>query len=59
MSKENHQMRKRIYTRNVGVLLTEDIYQQLIDITDELEVTISEYVRDLLVNKLKENEKEI
>lgn len=52
-------MRKRIYTRNVGVLLTEDIYQQLIDITDELEVTISEYVRDLLVNKLKENEKEI
>jgi hypothetical protein len=59
MYKENHQMRKRIYTRNVGVLLTEDIYQQLIDITDELEVTISEYVRDLLVNKLKENEKEI
>ena len=55
-------MRKRLYTRNVGVLLTEDIYQQLIDITNKLEVTISGYIRDLiekhLVNdKGKENKK--
>ena len=27
-------MRKRLYTRNVGVLLTEDSYQQLVSITD-------------------------
>jgi len=51
-------MRKRLYTRNVGILLTEGSYQQLIDITDKLEVTISEYVRGLLVKKLKENQKE-
>jgi hypothetical protein len=45
-------MRKRLYTRNVGVLLSEDIYQLLINITDKLEVTISEYIRDLIENNL-------
>jgi len=51
-------MRKRLYTRNVGILLTEDSYQQLINITDKLEVTISKYIRDLVEKKLKENHKE-
>jgi hypothetical protein len=27
-------MRKRLYTRNVGVLFTEDSYHQLVNITD-------------------------
>jgi len=45
-------MRKRLYTRNVGVLLTEDFYQLLINITDKLEVTISEYIRDLIEKNL-------
>jgi hypothetical protein len=51
-------MRKRIYTRNVGILLTEDSYQQLIDITDKLEVTLSGYLRCLVENELRENQKE-
>jgi hypothetical protein len=52
-------MRKRSYTRNVGVLLTEDIYQLLINITDKLEVTVSGYIRDLVENHLvNDNEKE-
>jgi hypothetical protein len=51
-------MRKRSYTRNVGVLLTEDIYLQLINATDQLEVTISEYIRDLIENKLNKTQKE-
>ena len=46
-------MRKRLYTRNVGVLLTEDSYRQLISITDKLEVTVSEYIRDLVNEKIK------
>ena len=45
-------MRKRQYTHNVGVLLSEDIYQLLINITDKLEVTISEYIRDLIEKNL-------
>ena len=51
-------MRKRLYTRNVGVLLSEDIYQQLIDITDTLEVTISGYIRDLVKKHLLKKESE-
>ena len=49
-------MRKRLYTRNIGVLLTDDSYQKLVDITDELEITISEYIRDLVLKNLKEKE---
>ena len=45
-------MRKRLYTRNVGVLLSEDIYQLLINITDKMEVTVSEYIRDLIEKNL-------
>jgi hypothetical protein len=48
-------MRKRLYTRNVGVLLKEDIYKQLIDITDSLEVTVSGYIRDLVEKHLVNN----
>ena len=52
-------MRKRLYTRNVGVLFSEETYQLLINITDKLEITISEYIRDLVKkNLLKENKKE-
>ena len=52
-------MRKKLYTRNVGVLVTEDSYQQLISITDKLEVTISGYIRDMVERELKKyNEKE-
>ena len=45
-------MRKRNYTRNVGVLFSEENYQLLINITDKLEVTISEYIRDLIEKNL-------
>lgn len=54
-------MRKKHYTRNVGVLVTEDSYQQLISITDNLEVTVSRYIRDLVekeLEKITKKEKE-
>ena len=51
-------MRKRKLTRQIGVLLSEDSYQQLIDITDKLEVTLSGYLRHLVEKVLKENQKE-
>ena len=49
-------MRKRLYTRNVGVLFSEESYKKLVNITDELEVTISKYIRDLVLKNLKEKE---
>ncbi len=51
-------MRKRLYTRNVGILLTEETYKQLIDLTDKLEVTLSGYLRNLIEKELRENHKE-
>ena len=49
-------MRKRLYTRNVGVLFSEESYKKLVNITDELEVTISKYIRDLVLKNQKEKE---
>ncbi len=51
-------MRKKIYTRNVGVMLSEEKFQRLVDITDDLEVTVSAYIRDLVERELKESRKE-
>jgi hypothetical protein len=45
-------MRKRRLTRNVGVLLDEATYQQLVKATDEKEVTMSEFIREVVVEKL-------
>ena len=50
-------MRKRLYTRNIGVLLTEDSYLQLINTTDKLEITISEYIRGLVEKNLNKDKK--
>ena len=41
-------MRKRNFTRNVGVLLTEEVYQLLISVTDKREITLSEFIRTLI-----------
>ena len=49
-------MRKRIYTKTVGVLISETTYQKLVAITDAQEVTISSYIRDLVEKKIQERE---
>ena len=51
-------MRKRNYKKHVGVLLTDEQYKQLVNITDKLEVTLSGYLRDLVEKELRENQKE-
>ena len=45
-------MRKKKYTRNVGVLLSEETYQTLISITDQLEISISELIRKMIEEKV-------
>ena len=45
-------MRKKIYTRNVGVLLSEEAYQILISITDQLEISVSGFIRKLIEEKM-------
>jgi macrodomain Ter protein organizer (MatP/YcbG family) len=41
-------MRKKQFTRNVGVLLREEAYQELVGITDKREITLSEFIRTLI-----------
>jgi hypothetical protein len=50
-------MRKKKYSRNVGVMFDEETYQQLVSITDEKEVTISEFIRGVVQNNLNEKSK--
>jgi len=51
-------MRKKFYTRNIGVMLTEETYQRLVNITDDLEVTVSAYIRELIDQALKNDGRE-
>ncbi len=45
-------MRKRNFTRQVGLILSEETYKQLIEQTNREEVTISEWVREAIRQKL-------
>ena len=46
-------MRKKHYTKNVGVLLSDETYALLIEVTDKAEVTFSNFIRELIEDKLK------
>ena len=46
-------MRKKHYTKNVGVLLSDETYALLIEATDRAEVTFSNFIRELIEDKFK------
>jgi hypothetical protein len=50
-------MRKKVYTKQVGVLFSEDTYQELIRITDEIEISVSEFIRKIVEKEDKKNRK--
>jgi hypothetical protein len=54
---EDSKMRKKKYSHNVGVMLDEETYQQLVLVTDEKEVTVSEFIRGLVQDNLNEKSK--
>ena len=47
-------MRKRTLTRQIGVMLSEETYQQLIKVTNEKEISVSQFIRDLVEEGLKQ-----
>lgn len=51
-------MRKKSLTKQVGVVMTEETYDLLIKITDQMEVPVSEFIRGILVDTLKQIKKE-
>jgi hypothetical protein len=46
-------MRKRHLTKQVGVIVSEETYQQLIDTTDRLEISVSQFIRETIKEKIK------
>ena len=51
-------MRKKIYTKQVGVLFSEETYAELIRITDEIEISVSEFIRSIVEEKINQNNRE-
>jgi predicted CopG family antitoxin len=51
-------MRKKSFTRQVGVLFSEDTYDELIRITDEIEISVSEFIRRIVEEKINHRKKE-
>jgi len=51
-------MRKRVLTKQVAVVLSEETHQQLIQVTDEVEISVSEFVRESIEKTLNQNKGE-
>jgi len=50
-------MRKRNFTKQVGLILSEETYDQLIEQTNKEEVTVSEWIREAIEKKLSSDKK--
>ena len=48
-------MRKRNFTKQVGLIISEEIYSRLIEQTNKEEVTVSEWIREAIEMKLALN----
>jgi len=57
-SQKGYQKRKVNYTKHLGLLLSEKSYRQLIKITNEKEMPLSQFIRDFLEEKLDRAEEE-
>ena len=50
-------MRKKRYSRNVGVMFDEEAYQKMVSITDAEEKTVSEFIRGIVQDNLNDKSK--
>lgn len=44
--------KKRIYTKAVGFVVSEDVYERILNLCDQQEISISEWLRDAIEIKL-------
>lgn len=51
-------MRKLKYTRNMNCPVSDEMFLKIKEITDEREISFSEFIRDALSAKLMEEEKD-
>ena len=45
-------MQKKRYTKNIGILVSNETFDQLVKVTDKQEITISKFIRQLIEEKL-------
>ena len=45
-------MRKRVLTKQVAVMLSEELHRQIIEETDQMEISISEFIRESVEEKI-------
>jgi Arc/MetJ-type ribon-helix-helix transcriptional regulator len=50
-------MKKKVFTRPVSVTLTEEMFNQIKSITDSSEISISDYIRHAVQEKLQDTNK--
>jgi predicted CopG family antitoxin len=55
---EGNQMRKVNYTRHIGLVISEETYRKLVKITNEKEIPLSQFVRDILEERLDRAQEE-
>ena len=52
-------MRKRVYIKPIGIMVSEEMYTSILEICDQEELAISDYVRsaiELKLSKVTEND---
>ena len=51
-------MRQKTFTRQVGVMFSENTYAEIVRITDEIEISLSEFIRRIVEEKINQSKKE-
>jgi hypothetical protein len=46
-------MKKKLFTKPVTVVVSDSTYQQIEEITTQLEISVSEWIRDAISKKLE------
>ena len=49
-------MKKKLYSRPVCVMLSNELFQQIFEITEKEEISISEFIREAVLRKLEVNQ---
>ncbi len=51
-------MRKRVLTKQLAVMISEELHKQIVEITDRDEISISQFVREIIEEKIDQNKGE-
>ena len=47
-------MRKKVYVKQIGVPVSEEMYRELLDLCNKQELSVSEWIRDAIGTKLSQ-----